>query len=323
MDFMLEFPKICLAVIEIFFISLLGFIFFKLKLISIELVNELSRLVINLFLPCLIFSHLLKNPSFITIGDWWVYPLLGIGVSLIGFFVAQIILFFDKNSQAKKELVSLIAFQNCGYLPLVLIAEVFPPALSQALFVYIFLFIQGFNFIFFSYGIEFLGGGEFKQKKIKDFLNLPFLSLLLSLGFLISRFYIFVPKIIIQATALIGDCTLPIALLALGAVLANCPLSLKKDKRFFFEVVLGKLVIMPALALLFLFRFKIPPYMALVILMESAMPSAVNLSVVSYYKKSEGSLISQAVFLTHLLSIFTIPFFLGLAVHILKTDILF
>lgn len=313
MEFLFTSGKVLMAMIEISLIAVLGFLFFKLKLLNIERVRWLGRWTVNLLLPCLIFSHFIKNFNFDSPVNWWLYPVFGIVVSGIGFLIAKIFLMLDKSIEQKSEFISLVSFQNCGYLPLVLVFTIFPGSISQKLFIYIFLFIQGFNFIFWSFGIQLLTKDVQSKFDFKKMINAPFLSLLLSLILVATKWHRSIPVPIIQGTELIGMCTLPTALLSLGAILAGCTIGYgKSSARFLGEVIIAKLIIMPAMVIIFLSIFHLPKLTALLFIIEASMPAAINLSVVSFYYNAKCDLISQGVLITHLFGLVTIPLFLGL-----------
>ncbi|MFH2137190.1 MAG: AEC family transporter [Candidatus Omnitrophota bacterium] len=312
MNFLSSFTHVLFVMLEIFFTAMWGFIFYRRNLLTSEALKGLSNLTINLFLPCLVFSHLINNFSFNSYQHWWIYPLLGIIVSVVGALVAGFFSLFHKDFLEKREFVSLIAFQNCGYLPLVIVSRIFSAPLSEELFVNIFLFIQGFNLIFWSMGVSFLGGEKPRGLRLRSFVNTPFLSLVLSLIIISLGMRELIPKGIMQATQSIGNCTLPVALVTLGAVLGAGSGKVNNLKRLFFEVALSKMVVIPLLMLIFIIVVKLPKAMALVLLLEAAMPSAVTLSVVSFNQNSRFGFISQGVLLTHFLAIFTVPLLLGL-----------
>ncbi len=312
MEFLLTIHKVLPVMFEIFLIILSGFLLFRFKMLSNETLKGLTSLTINLFLPCLIFNHLINRFSFNGPKDWWIYPILGIVVSLIGIIIGRAFLILDRSIQNRREFMSLVAFQNCGYLPLLLVARIFPEPVAGNLFIYIFLFIQGFNLIFWSFGVGLLREAGSNPQKLKGVINAPFMALLLSLLLISLKLQSFIPKPIIQATQLIGDCTLPIGLITLGAVLAAHAGPVLQINRFLLKVIAAKLIVMPVLALLFICKFRLPYLMALVLIIETSMPSAVNLSIVSHHQNSKSGIVSQGVLLTHLFGLGSIPLFLSI-----------
>ncbi|MBI4845660.1 MAG: AEC family transporter [Candidatus Omnitrophica bacterium] len=319
MSFAATFLNIFSGMVEIAAIVIAGFIFFRSKLLTSEGLHGLTSLTINLFLPCLIFSHFVKNFDFSSTADWWIYPIIGIVISAIGAFVGKIMLSFNKNIGRENEFISLLAYQNCGYLPLVLVKSIFPEIVSGVLLVYIFLFMQGYNLIFWSVGIQYLTKKNLSQVSFKKVFNPPFISLLLSIFLVGFKIHGYIPAPITRAVTLLGDCTPAAALLTLGGVLAGCIGQLRSfSKTFLQNVVAGKLIILPAIIFSLLYLLHLPRLMAILIMIEAVMPSAINLSVVSFNNKPECSLVSQGVLITHILSILTIPLFMSIFAFFVK-----
>ncbi len=312
MEFLLNFGRVFSGMIEIFFIVCIGVLFSKLKLVDKQGLRALSALTINLFLPCFIFNHLIHYFSFTSPRDWWIYPLLGVGVSALGFIVGSAICAVDRSLKDKEEFICLIAFQNCGYLPLILVASIYPHEISREMFTRIFLFIQGFNIVFWGFGIQFLRPGE-RRFQFKKIFSPPFLSLIISMLFIAFNLKPFVPDSVMRVTELLGNCTLPIALVSLGIILAEVMWTqVIIRKSFFLKVILSKLIVMPVIMLGIIIFFKLPAFIALLLLIEAVMPSAINLGVVSFYQRAKYGLIGRALLLTHLFGIISIPFFLAL-----------
>ncbi len=319
MGFVTTFLNIFSGMVEIAVIVIAGFVFFRSKLITSESLRGLTGLTINLFLPCLIFSHFVKNFNFGLTADWWIYPIIGIAISGIGALVGKGILFFNKGIGRGNEFISLLAFQNCGYLPLVLVKSIFPEEVSVVLLVYIFLFMQGYNLIFWSVGIQYLTQNNLSQVSFKKVFNPPFISLLLSVFLVGFKIHGYIPAPITRAVTLLGDCTFAAALLSLGGVLAGCMGQLKNLSKIFLQnVVIGKLIILPLITLFLLYFLHLPRLMAILIMIEAAMPSAINLSVVSFNNEPECSLVSQGVLITHILAVLTIPLFMSVFAFFVK-----
>lgn len=316
MEFLLNFSKVFSGMIEIFLLVGLGVVFSRFNVIDKPGLRSLSGLTINLFLPCMIFSHLIRNFSFSSPSDWWIYPLLGVGVSAIGFIFAGMVCAIDRRIKEKTEFICLIAFQNCGYLPLILVSSIYPDHIASEMFTRIFLFIQGFNIIFWGFGIQFLRPGE-KKVQFKKIFSPPFMALIISMIVIAVNIKRFMPVSLMRVTDLLGNCTLPVALLSLGVILSeSVSASIRIRKSFFIKVLLSKLIAVPLIILGIILFFRPSGFIALLLMIEAVMPSAINLGVVSFYKKAKYGLIGRALLITHLFAIISIPFFLAvLAMH--------
>ena len=308
----LGFFKLTVAsVIEIFILGAIGYFLVKRNVLKDEGLNILSRLTINITLPLLIFCLLSKDFSFNLFPKWWVFPLISLAITLAGLIVAGAFVGFIAGHEHKMQFLSLAAFQNSGYLPLALVAALLPELEASTMFIYIFLFLIGFNSLMFSLGLHMLTFTKDKKFELFNLFSPPVLTTAITLIFVFFKINQFVPEFVFRPLKMVGDTTLPLAMLVIGGSLAQIKLR-HINKKAMALLVLAKLVILPVLGLLFLFKFRLPNLIGLLILIELAVPSATSNTLIIRQYNKEDLLISQGVFLTHILSIISIPVFLSL-----------
>jgi predicted permease len=139
----------------------------------------------------------------------------------------------------------------------------------------------------------------------------PVVATLLSLLFVSLGINKLIPDFIFMPLKSVGECTLPLAMFVVGGSLAQIKLD-KIDIKAILLMSLAKLIILPALGLALIIKFRLPDLIGLLILMQLAMPPATSLSVIIRNYNKEDLLISQGVFWGHILSIISIPIFLSL-----------
>ena len=307
-----------LAVTQIFILGVIGFLLIKKNILKADGLNALSRLLIAVTLPILIFCQLIKDFSFSLYANWWLFPLISIMITGIGLVLGAVFIGFIQGRQHKLQFLSLIAFQNSGYMPLVLIAALLPKERAGAMFIYIFLFLIGFNLVIWSLGVYMLSSYRAKKFELGSLFSPPVIAALLGLLFIFFGLNKFVPETLIRPLKMVGDCTLPLAMLVVGGNLAQIHLG-RINAKIMALVVLLKLIVLPAIGLFFILKFNLPELMGLLILIELAVPPATTLSVITRYYKNEDLFISQGIFVGHVLSLITIPVFLSLYIHGHKT----
>ncbi len=309
--FLQSFKITGLAVMQIFLLAALGYFLIKKNILGAEGLNALSRLVIEITLPIMIFCQLVKDFSFTLYSNWWVFPLISIAITIAGLIVGALFTGFIKGHQHKLQFLSLAAFQNSGYLPLALVAALLPSDKIDSMFIYIFLFLLGFNLVMWSLGVYILTFVKTKKFELGSLFSPPVIATLFSLLFIFLGLNKFVPEAVLKPLRTVGDCTLPLAMLVVGSNLASIHLG-HIDKKAMFLMILAKLVILPALGLWLVIKFKLPELMGLLILMQLAMPPATSLSLIIRHYKKEDLFISQGIFIGHIVSLITIPLFLSL-----------
>ena len=299
------------ATTQIFLLAAIGYFLVKKNILGPDGLNSLSRLVIEITLPILIFCQLVKDFSFGLYSNWWIFPLISIFITVTGLVIAALFVGFIRGQQHKLQFLSLVTFQNSGYLPLALVAALLPKDKSDPMFIYIFLFLLGFNLVMWSAGVYMLTFSRAKKFELGSLFSPPVIATIFSLAFIFFGLNQFVPPVALKPLRMVGDCTLPLAMFVVGGNLAQIRLR-QIDKKAIFYLVVAKLIILPLLGLWLVIKFKFPELLGLLIIMELAMPPATSLSVIVSHYKKEDLLISQGVFFSHILSLVSIPLFLSL-----------
>lgn len=299
------------AVAQIFILGALGYFLVKKNILGDDGLNALSRLTIDIIFPILIFCQLIRDFSFSLYPDWWLFPLLSLGITTLGLGIGSIFSGFIHGRQHKAQFVSLIGFQNSGYLPLVLIAALLPADKIGAMFIYLFLFLLGFNSAMFSLGVYMLTSSKGDKFEWENLFSPPVVATLIGLAGVFFGLNKIIPEFVFRPLKMIGDSAMPLAMLVVGGNLAQIHLA-HVDKKAMILMGLAKLIIMPALGLAVILKFKLPELIGLLILLELAVPPATTLSVITRHYKKDDLLISQGIFFGHILSLISIPVFLSL-----------
>lgn len=303
---------VSIAVGQIFILAAIGYFLVKRNILTREGMDLLSHLVIGVTLPAMIFSKLIKGFKFNLDPAWWSFPLISFAITLLGLLVGGLFVKFIKQDEAKKQFLSLVAFQNSGYLPLVLVAALLDSEAASLMFIYIFLFLLGFNLIIWSLGVYFLSCHPTKRFELGSLFSPPVITTLVTMvlvGLGINRF---VPELILRPLRMLGDSTFPLAMFVIGGGLAFIRVRRIEIKSIIL-LILAKLIILPLLGMLFIWRFSPPWLISLLLIIQLSMPSATSLSIITMHYKKQDLLISQGILCTHLFSLITIPLFLSLA----------
>jgi len=304
-----------LAMVQIFLLGGLGYLLVKKNLLSHEGLDALSRLVIQIIFPALILAQMLKNFSFNLYSNWWIFPLVSLAITVTGLIVGWLLLKLSGLKTHKLQFLSLVAFQNSGYLPLAIVAAIFTGQQANDIFIFIFLFLLGFDLVAWSLGIYLLTYEKQVKFKLQSLFSPPVIANLTSLALIALGLNKFIPDVLFKPLSLVGNCTLPLAMLVVGGNVALVQLK-NIDKKTTFIFLLGKLIILPALGILIVLKLALPHLLGFLIVMQLAMPSATSLSVIIRRFNRPDALISQGVFFSHVIGLFTIPIFLSLYLYL-------
>ncbi|MFA6378760.1 MAG: AEC family transporter [Candidatus Omnitrophota bacterium] len=305
-----NFQAILAAPLRMFLMGAAGYYFVRRGVVTESVLSALNDLLIYLFLPCLIFHDFLSKFTFSAYGNWWIFPLLGVAVSLAGLVVGEMLSFLLKNKEKKNQFLSLCAFQNSGYIPLLIAEVILKPQDASQMYMYIFLFLVGFNFLIWSLGVKLISEKDRGIVSLKDFYNPPILATIVSLGLIFFGFHRFIPQIVMASFDSFGSCTMPLAILVVGGSLATIKIHEKRYLLDVFLAVLAKIVVFPALVLAALFFLQVKSMLGLLLVIQAAAPSAVTLTVIAKYYKKEETFINQTIFYSHVLGLIMFPIFL-------------
>ena len=326
--------------LQVFVLGLVGFVLVKKGMLSPQGLDGLTDFFIGLVFPALIFGQIVREFDFKAVGYWWLFPLLSLGITGLGLLAGYGFGFSLKDAQTKREFIALSGFQNSGYLPLVLLKGILPPEQLGPMLIYLFLFLLGFNLVIWSWGVSFLSarpaasfgyGCGYRKPHHRplaygkpnyglvanmfswaSLFSPPVLAVILGLVFVILKIGRFIPQFILFPIEMLGNCSFPLAMVVVGASLAQLYNKQAIDLRNIIKLSLLKLCILPLLGLLFLSLVRLPYLIGLLIILELAVPSATNLAIITRKYARQEKIISQGIFFSHILSLITLPVFLTL-----------
>ena len=296
------------ATMQVLLLGACGYFAVKGKMLDNRGLDQLTAVLVNILLPCFAFTQLMQHFSFQEFPYWWKLPLLYAGMALSALALAYVIGFGFKGHR-KNEFLALVGFQNCGNIPLVVVAALFTGQPAHALYIYIVLYIIGANLLIWSLGVGLLLQGQKIKMDWKKIFNPPLVTTVLTMTLIGFGAQHYLPQVVIKPVEMLGNCALTFAMFTVGGGLASLrlrhiaigPMAM---------VVVTKMIIFPLLALGAIVAFKVSGLIGFLIILEAAVPSAVTLSLIKRYYNIEEDFVSEGVFITHLASIVTIPIFL-------------
>ncbi len=305
------FQSIGVAMLQIFFLGLIGFILVRKKILSAEGLTGLTRLLIEVVFPALIFSQLVAKFDFGLYPHWWKFSLSSIAITALGLVIGYLFGFSVKDAHSKKELMSLVGFQNSGYLPLTLVGWILPKEQLSTMLIYLFLFLLGFNLVIWSWGVYFLSSHKSKYFALPSLFSPPVIATLLGFGFVALKLQTYIPQFILSPLEMLGNCSFPLAIVVVGASLADLYVAKPFNGSLVSKLILAKLIIMPLLGLVLIAYVKLSYLAGLLLILELAVPSATSLAVIARRYSTQEKIISQGIFITHVASLVTLPLFLA------------
>jgi predicted permease len=294
------------AVLPIFLVVGVGLLIRKLNWLTEEADQSLLRVNINLLMPCLIFDAATGNPALARLDNLLLAPAVGFATMALGVglaWLARRALGFGDVRAARTFAVS-VGLYNYGYVPLPLALLLFGKETAGVLFVH----NVGVELGIWTLGVMLLTGqrpgGNWRQ-----ILNAPLLAILLAVTLNACGGERYVPKLLLTGIHWLGECAVPMALVLIGAVVAD-HLHEFHSASGWRTIVAAVLLRNGALPVAFLaLAATLPASVELkrVMLLQAAMPSAVFPILLARHYGGDPPTAMRVVIGTSVAGLLTIP----------------
>lgn len=286
----------------LFTIVVLGYALCKLGYMGDKFDQKLSSIVIDVTCPALILSSVmgaeLPDRSLIL-------PLLGIGfltyilLLVFGFWVPR---FVAKSRDEQGMIGFALMFANVGFIGYPIVSAIFGP---KAVFYAALLNIPNTFFIF-TAGVM-LVKGEHNMKSLSAKVLFSPAMIAAFVAALMVAFGVRTPDIIARPVTMVGNITIPAALMVIGSSMARLPLKEIIGSPKVYVASLLRLVVVP-LSVYFLFRFcGVSDVINNINTVIIAMPVASYGTMFCLKYGRNPSLMTEMTFVTTLGAILTIP----------------
>jgi predicted permease len=270
--------------------------------------NTLAKLNMYFYVPGIIFIKLYESDFSFDLLVWvLVFSLSFFAISLI---VAWIVgRFFPFTREERTVFSNSIVFYNSGNYGIPVNGLAFkqdPFAMSVQIMT---LLVQ--NVLTFSYGVFLMRSAQVsKWKAVVGYFKMPIVYAILLAVFL-NVFDLEMPAFLLTPAQYIGDGLVSIALVTLGAQVAQLSFRIR-DMRIWVSTVI-RLVVCPALGLLLIYLFRLDGILAQALFISTAMPTSVNSAIIAQEYNNAPDMAARVVLLSTLLSSLTVSIIISLA----------
>lgn len=286
---------------------IVGFIAHKIGILNPTSNKSISKLIINITCPALIFHSVFTGGR---ISDKSI--LITVFISAFVFYIfmfvfAKIVVTVLRiKKPLKRSYECMMAFGNISFMGIPVLRAVFPEQQSTAI-LFQAIFVIFYHLFIFTYGIWLLGkdGGKRVRFSAKSFLNAGTLSAIVAV---VLYFFDFTPPtLVVNSLDMIGGVTTPLAMILIGSSLASYPALkiIRTWRLYLFSFI--KLLVIP-LIVWGVTKFVIDDALLHgVITIMAAMPvGSMTIMLATEYGGNE-EFISQGLFMSTVLSVITIP----------------
>ena len=295
------------AVIPIFLVMAAGFVMHRTGWMEKDIEAGVMRLALNLLVPCLIIDVVIGNPALkqVSVAVWGIC--LGFMTIVMGYPIAYLIgrLFGLKKGGGSRTFSIVAAIQNYGYLPLPIIAILFPDESGPIALV--FIFGLGVEIALWTVGLLILS--RHPGAPWKKLINGPFIAVVVSLTLNYTHGYVLIPDVVRTAMNMLGGTAIPISIFMIGATIGQL-----YDRSIWSEAgrtagasMLARLIILPAMILMIARFLPVPDDLVKVLIIQAGMPAAIFPIVVARLYDGHVPTAIKVVLITSFASILTAP----------------
>ena len=314
---------VLLQIVSMFLVILAGWVARRRAYLTGETTGTLSRFVVDIAIPALVFTQMLRTVAPGALRANWFLPLLGGAILLIGQLVGLATMPLFSQRDQRGTYVFLVSIANWIYLPLPIAQALYGDDGVRA----VLLFNVGAQVLLWTLGVWTLRGGKPDARSLRELATNP--GLLATVAGIL--FALFVPAsrtletmsvarpplilaagALIQALVLVGSLTIPLSLIVTGAQLGGLHLSAHRPSRTLTGVLAARLVLTPLVVVLLIglfasFGVTLPLVPRMTTIIIAAMPVAVSCSIFTDRFGGDTPLAARAIFYSTLLSILSVP----------------
>lgn len=290
--------------IQLFMVIGLGYLLMKTHVLDEVFNKKLNTLLLTVTTPALILSSVMGNDNmqdantvlFVFVVAIIVYVLL----PLLGIIITKLLRVPHQQSGLY---IFMTVFSNIGFMGFPVMKAIFG---NGAVF-YTAIFNMIFNIFVYTVGIYLinLGSGAKTSFQLKNLRSPGIIACLIAL--FIYFLHIQMPSIIAETCDMVGSITTPIAMLLIGATLANIDVKSIFSEFRLYPYTIIKQILIPVIAFPILKLFIQDSYILGITLIMLAMPVANSAVLFSQEYGGDIELAAKSVFITTLISVVTIP----------------
>ncbi len=282
----------------------------QISIITEDIEKKMMSLVVQILIPCLVIDRtigntLLKDAEVV----FWVFG-TGVLVVLIGLLVASGVgrLMKYRMGEGMRTFSLTAGVQNYGFIAIPVLMVTFPESDSLGL---LFVHGMGAEIAMWTFGLFILSG---KMRSLRFLLNGPVVGVFIALVLVwtgaddwLRPEHSMLGASVGKVLAWLGACAIPLALLLIGAMIAD----LIRKESFSYKALIGgagcRLFCIPVLVLLLAKFLPIVPELREVLIIQAAMPAAMTPIIMARLFGGKPGVAVQVVVTTSILGFVTIP----------------
>ena len=313
---------VLIKIAGMFLVIVIGWLARRRGFLAAEFTATLSRLVVDVAFPALVFTQMLRTVDAAALREGWFSPLLCGLLIVVAYLVGLVVSPLFSGKGQRNTFIFLVAIPNWVFLPLPIAEALYGSAGVRT----VLLGNVGAQLVLWSFGVWILHG-TLRQAARNLLTNAGLWATALGIGLALlfpaaRELETIDPTTaspggliggaLVQALALVGSLTIPLSLLVIGAQLGGLTIAVHRFPRALWGVLLARLIFAP-LATLGLgwaaiqAGVQLPEATRMVGYLIATMPVAISCSVMAERYNGDVQLAAQGIFYSTFFSLLTVP----------------
>lgn len=294
------------SVLALLGIGVIGFWITRRGVIPENVLGVISRIAIDIALPCMVFAGIVSNFTPEDMPDWWQLPLWFVAFTAISLIISLAAMFLSPK-ETRGEFAMNLFYQNGLFFPLIIISGTFGVSSEYLPQLYIFIMLHPVMF-FSTYHLFFRSRGIEAKIKWSRIINPILIATVVGVGVQLAGLRDYLPDFIKSIFEILGGMALPLTMIILGGSLY---LDFKQRGKIYVKeitkFVLVKNIVFPLIFLAITVWFR-PAYgIALLFILQAAVPPVTSTPILTERAGGNKSICNQFVFSSFIFSVITIP----------------
>jgi|AGTN01.2.fsa_nt_gi Predicted permeases len=284
----------------------IGFLAAKANVLTRDVLNALSKLIVIILLPALIFS--IMADSGVTTADFLSNGSFALGVALCytlliasAYLMSKLLKLEGKTANIY---MSLATFGNMGFMGIPLLLGIFTDPVTQ---VSISIYTVIDMALLWTFGVYLCSRHRENMDSwgtLKNMINPT--TVALAIGFVVMALQVPVPEVLMSTITGVGNTSKSLTLIYLGGVLAFISIGNIAKKPSIFVLTTIKMLALPLIAY-FLLGFFLQDIPRMILTVIVGLPAMTTIAMIATLYESDVDYATEIIFVTTLASLATIP----------------
>ncbi len=296
--------------LKMFFIMVLAFVCFKIRLVDQNGNKTVSNLLLLVVNPILIITVYQTEYDPALVRGLLLAFAAAAATHVLGILISTLLIRPKAGADYSIERFNAM-YSNCGFIGIPLIGSV----LGDTGVFYLSAYMVMFNLFSWTHGVV-LMEKKLSMKSLKDGLISPmFIATLTAVLLFFLRLKI--PSVLLDSMNYIADMNTPLAMMVAGFSVAQADLGkMCRNLRLYYASAV-KLIIFPLLTIPLLMLFHLPSEVSMTVLIAAACPSAMTGTMMAIRYKQNYTYSSEIFSMTTIFAVVTMPLLVLIAEQVL------